>query len=141
MDAENLAAAYWLKEHVPPESRVYADRVGGLLAGAIGRQFTVLHVSTGVDASRLLLDPQLTAHDLAVARAARIAYLVVDRRDANGLPHAGVYVEFGEFGSEPRTSPVPLAALTKFLAVPGVQRVYDNGSVAVYDIRRFSRVR
>ena len=133
-DADNLAAAQWLGRTLPPETRVYADRVSGLLAAADGGMFTVRHISTDVDASRLLLDPEFSQKDVDLIREAGIRYLVVDRRDANGLPNQGVYVESGEFGGDGRTTPVPLAALTKFDDVPGVDRIYDNGSIAVYDL-------
>ncbi len=135
IDSDNLAAAQWLSSNLPAGTRVYADRVGGLLAAAVGRQYTVRHISTDVDASRLLLDPQFGQADLDVIRAAGIRYVVVDRRDANGLPNQGVYVESGEFGGDARTRPVPRAATTKLDRVDGVQRLYDNGSVAVYDVR------
>ncbi|MBB2900745.1 O-antigen/teichoic acid export membrane protein [Kineococcus radiotolerans] len=139
VDADNVAAAQWMARSLPPGSRVYADRVSGLLAAADGGMFTVRHISTGIDASRLILDPDFTSRDVDLVRAAGIRYLVVDRRDANGLPNQGVYIESGEFGGEGRTRPVPLAALEKFDDVPGVNRIYDNGSLAVYDLSELAR--
>lgn len=135
VDADNRAAAQWLATGIPAGSRVYADRVSGLLAAAEGGQNTVRHVSTGIDASRLLLEPALTADDLALIRRADLSYLIVDRRLAGGLPQQQVYIENGEYGQNDRTTPVPAAALTKFESVPGVQRIYDNGAIAVYDLR------
>lgn len=135
VDADNRAAAQWLATGIPAGTRVYGDRVSGLLAAAEGDQYTVRHVSTGIDASRLLLDPDLTDADLALIKKADLAYLIVDRRLAGGLPQQQVYVENGEFGQHGRTAPVPAAALTKFGTVPGVQRIYDNGSIAIYDLR------
>jgi hypothetical protein len=136
IDADNLAAARWLAEFVPPDSRVFADRIGGLLASSDGRQFTVRHLSTRIDASRLLLDPEFTDEDVARIREAGIDYLIVDLRISDSLPNLGVYVETGEYEGRTRTEPVPAAALVKFAAVPGVDRIYDNGSVQVYDVRR-----
>ncbi len=135
VDADNLAAARWLATGVPAGSNVYGDRVSGLLAAAVGGQETVRHVSTGIDASRLLLDPDFTDADLDLIRRADLSYLIVDRRLAAGLPQQQVYVENGEFGQNGRTAPVPAAALAKFAAVPGVQLIYDNGSIAIYDLR------
>ncbi len=134
IDADNLAAAEWMSQHLPTDSVVYGDRVGGLLAGAYGDQFVVRHVGTRTDASRLLLDPEFTADDVQVIREADIRYLIADRRNANGLPNQGIYIESGEFGSEDRTAPVPAAALRKFSTVAGVDVLYDNGSVVVYDL-------
>ena len=135
VDPYNLAAAAWLDDNAAPGTRVYADRVGGLLAAADGGVFTVRNISTDIDASRLLLDPDFTRADLDLIARARIDYVVADRRDANGLPNQDVYVENGEFGQAGRIAPVPLAALRKFDSVRGAQRVYDNGAVAVYDVR------
>ncbi len=137
IDPANLAAAAWIARNLPSGSRVYADRVGGLLAAADGGQFTVRHISTGIDASRLLLDPHFGPEDVRLIRQAGIRYLIVDRRDAFGLPNQGVYVESGEFGELGRTAPVPAAALDKFDEVPGVDRIYDNGSIAIYDVGVF----
>ncbi|PRY15984.1 lipopolysaccharide biosynthesis protein [Kineococcus rhizosphaerae] len=139
VDADNIAAADWMGRTLPPETRVYADRVSGLLVAADGGMFTVRHISTGIDASRLILDPEFGQDDVDLIRRAGIRYLVVDRRDANGLPNQGVYIESGEFGGQDRTAPVPAAALQKFDDVPGVDRVYDNGAIAVYDLSELSR--
>jgi len=134
IDASSLAAAEWMQQNLPRDSVVYGDRVGGLLAGAYGDQYVVRHVGTRTDASRLLLDPEFTSEDVRLIREAGIRYLIADRRDANGLPNQGVYIESGEFGGDDRTTPVPLAALRKFSSVPGVDLLYDNGSVAIYDL-------
>ncbi|MEO5833169.1 MAG: hypothetical protein ABIR83_07330 [Nakamurella sp.] len=135
IDADNLAAADFLATALPANTRVYADRIGGLLADSDGNQFTVRHLSTGVDASRLLLDPNFTPDDVDVIRRAGIQYLIVDTRLSDGLPHLDVYIETGEFEGRTRTAPVSPAALQKFAAVPGVDRIYDNGSVMIYDVR------
>lgn len=134
IDADNLAAANWMAQNLTPGNVVYADRVGGLLAAADGNQFTVTHIASGIDASRLLLDPQFTAKDVALIRSANIHYLVADRRDAFGLPNQGVYIESGEFAGDKRISPPPVSALRKFSSVPGVNAIYDNGSVVIYDL-------
>lgn len=139
VDAANTAAASWLVTGVPTDSVVYGDRTSGLLAAAIGGQSTVLHVSTGIDASRLLLDPNFTDKDVALIKQAHLAYLIVDTRLSTGLPHQAYYIESGEFGGDDRTGPVPAAALTKFATVPGVQRVYDNGALVIYDVRGLDR--
>ena len=134
VDADNLSATAWMAEHLPQDSVVYGDRVGGLLAGAYGKQFVVTHIGTDIDASRLLLDPSYGREDRDLIRQAGIRYLIADRRDANGLPNQDVYIESGEFGEADRTAPVPAAALRKFSSVPGVDAIYDNGSIVIYDL-------
>lgn len=134
IDADNLAAASWMSTHLPVDSKIYTDRVGGLLAASVGRQYTVTHIGTNIDASRLLLDPEFGPDDLDLIRQAGIRYLAADRRNAFGLPNQGVYIENGEFGGDARTSAVPAAALRKFSSVPGVSVIYDNGSIVIYDL-------
>lgn len=135
VDADNIAAAQWQAVGLPADSVVYGDRVSGLLAAADGGQRTVLHVSTGLDVSRLLLAPTFTTDDIALIKKAKLDYLIVDERLSTGLPHQQFYIESGEYGGQDRTRPVSAAALEKFAAVPGVTRVYDNGGLAVYDVR------
>ncbi|GAA3597646.1 hypothetical protein GCM10022223_11020 [Kineosporia mesophila] len=134
MDPANLSAAAWISANLPAGSRAYADRDSGLLAAADGGLYVVRHISTNIDASRLLLDPEFTTADRTLIRQAGIRYLIADRRDAFGLPNQGVYIESGEFGELGRTAPVPAQALSKFDAVRGVDRIYDNGAIAIYDL-------
>jgi O-antigen/teichoic acid export membrane protein len=135
VDADNVAAATWQATGLPRDSVVYGDRVSGLLAAADGGQQTVLHVSTGLDVSRLLLAPTFTRDDVALIKQAKLSYLIVDERLSTGLPHQQFYIESGEYGGQGRRTPVTPGALTKFEAVPGVTRVYDNGSIVIYDVR------
>lgn len=136
VDADNIAAAKWEYVALPRDSVVYADRTSGLLAAAIGGQNTVLHVSTNIDASRLLLAPSVTSADIALIRKTNLDYLIVDTRLSTGLPHQQVYIESGEYGKAGRTEPVTSDALNKFAVVRGVERIYDNGSLVIYDVRR-----
>ena len=136
VDARALAGAEWLSQGVPRNSVVYGDRTLGGLAAAYGHQETVLHVATNIDASQLLLAPTYTDVDRTLIQRARLDYLVVDERISSGLPHQQVYIENGEYGGDGRTTPVSGAALTKFSAVDGVDRLYDNGSIVVYDVER-----
>ena len=135
VDADNLAAAKWEATGLPRDSVVYGDRTSGLLAAADGGQKTVLHVSTGLDVSQLLLAPTFTSVDVALIEKAKLDYLIVDERLSTGSPHQQFYIESGEYGGQDRTTPVSAAALAKFAAVPGVTRVYDNGSIEIYDVR------
>ncbi|GAA2749554.1 hypothetical protein [Amnibacterium kyonggiense] len=135
VDSANIAAAEWEAVGLPADSVVYGDRVSGLLAAADGGQRTVLHVSTGLDVSRLLLAPTFTTEDIALIKKADLEYLIVDERLSTGLPHQQFYIESGEYGGDDRRVPVSAAALAKFAAVPGVTRVYDNGSLVIYDLR------
>ena len=135
IDADNLAAADWMAGNLSLGNHIYGDRDGGLLAAAVGGQFTVRHLSTGIDASRLLLDPKFTPAEIDLIRAGRLNYLVVDTRLSRGLPHLDVYIESGEFEGRTRTAPVPAAALAKYSSIDRVSLIYSNGSINIYDLR------
>lgn len=133
IDRANLSAAAWEARNLPEGTRVIADRDGSLLAGSVGGLYPVSHIQDGVNGSPILLSPTWTPTDAALVRRLAIRYVIVDRRDATGLPRLGVYYESGEYDQN-RTAPVPAAALAKLQHVPGVTTVYDNGSVAIYDV-------
>ncbi len=133
IDGPNLAAAHWEAQHLPRGTRVIADRDASLLAGAVGGLYPVSHIAQGTNGSPILLTPTWTRQDAMLVRQLRIEYVIVDLRDATGLPRQGVYYESGEYDQD-RTTPVPISALTKFAALPGVTRVYDNGSLEIYDV-------
>jgi O-antigen/teichoic acid export membrane protein len=134
IDKAELAAAHWEAAHLPLGARIIADRDSSLLAGVIGGLYPVTHVADGINGSAILLSPTWTTTDRSLVRRLRIAYVVIDLRDATGLPREGIYYESGEYDQN-RTSPVPLQALTKLNDVPGVTRIYDNGPMVIYDVR------
>jgi len=134
IDRYNIAAAEWSADHLATGSTVLADRDAGLLAGALGHLHPITHVATGVDASAILLAPTWTPQDAALLRKLHIEYVIVDERDSDGLPRMGVYYEGGEYDIN-RTTPVSRAALVKLASLPGIQRIYDNGAIVIYDVR------
>ena len=138
VDAYNLSAAAWLGSDVPPDNKILSDRIGRLLAGAIGNQYPVTYLRDRVNVSGLLLNPKMDPHDIALARRLGLRYVDVDRRLSTSLPRVGVYYETGEWG-QGRTAPVPSNALTKLDGYPGVLRVYDNGEIAIYDVSRIGQ--
>ncbi|MBE7163277.1 MAG: hypothetical protein INR72_18720 [Williamsia herbipolensis] len=138
IDRFSTAAGRWEAIHLG-DSRVYADRDSGLVAGAIGGQYVITHLGTGIDASPVLLAPTFTQTDVDLIRRADIDYVVVDQRDSRSLPNLGVYIESGEYDGANRKTPVPSRALRKLGSVPGVERIYTNGAIAIYDVRSLHR--
>ena len=137
VDSHNLAAADWLAEEAPAGSRILSDRVGRLLDGAVGGQHPVTYLGDRTNLSGLLLNPVVDPADVRLARRTGLSYVAVDRRLSTSLPRVSVYYENGEWGQR-RTAPVPSNSLTKLDGHPGVFRVYDNGAVAIYDVRRIA---
>jgi hypothetical protein len=56
---------------------------------------------------------------------------------ASQLPAAGSY--FSRDSVTVHTTPVPLADLVKFRAVPGITCVYDDGTIQVYSVEDATR--
>lgn len=134
VDRDNIAASEWMRTEMPTGSRVFADRVGMLLAAGVGAE-PLTQIGTGVDASDLLLAPGVTPQDYALIKNLKVEYLMVDERDSTGLPNLGIYVTGGEYGLADRRTPVPLSTLRKFAGVPGAQQIYTNGSMKIYTLK------
>jgi hypothetical protein len=141
VDANGMAAAYWMHTYMTPDNRIMVDRVNGLLDATYGRQHVFRHLGDKLDmgtTSTLLLNGPQGDYDKELVRYADLDYLVADRRLAAGLPRFGVYIEAGEAGTrgtEVRRDPPPLEAFTKFDYIEPTERIYDNGAIAVYDVR------
>ena len=67
-----------------------------------------------------------------------VEYVLIDRRLADSVPQSRFYVEPGEFARPNADDPLPKAALSKFDGHLGSDRIYDNGSIQIYDVRALS---
>lgn len=133
IDADNVAAVDWMTSRLSPGSEVFGNRVAMLMAAADGLG-SVTEISSGSDASELLLNPAVTAEDYKLIATLPVNYLVSDIRDAGAMPTLGFYVADGEWGQDDRRTPVPRSALRKFDRVAGASRIYTNGVVTVYEL-------
>jgi hypothetical protein len=69
-----------------------------------------------------------TLADALLARKQAVKYLVVDlRTSVYRAPDGSLFV-----GAPSCPTPIPRADLGKFVAVPGLTRVYDSGNIIVY---------
>jgi hypothetical protein len=50
------------------------------------------------------------------------------------LPAVGYYFA-ADPGRDFYSSPVPEAAVDKFTTIPGVSRIYDDGTIVIYDFK------
>ncbi len=128
--APSLAVAQWASTHLAAGSNVAADRQSGALVADFADVNLVTGISGLVDPGPLFFSSQFDHSDLSLIRKDRIRYIVVDRRLASSLPLFGTYFEPGE--AKPATR-LTAAELGKFDSIPGIDRVYDNGPIQVYD--------
>lgn len=135
IDAQGIGAARWTAQHLGPDHRFAADRTNRLLVTVYGRQRPVTTLYDHLDLSPVFLSPQLGPQQLELIDQARLDYLLVDLRLTSGLPFVGHYYEIHE-QTDAHRRPVSLEALNKFDGVTGVDRLYDSGDIAIYDVRR-----
>ncbi|GAC1398991.1 MAG: hypothetical protein NVSMB49_08190 [Ktedonobacteraceae bacterium] len=138
IEPEGIQTALWANSYLGPNNRVAADRTNRLLMSTYGNQRIVTSLEDGIDVSSIFFSLHLNADDISTLHDAQLRYLVVDLRLSTALPAIGVYFEPGEPGFLKRTKPIDRQALTKFNTIPTINRVFDNGSIVIYDVRELT---
>jgi hypothetical protein len=135
MDRHTVEAAQWADRALPPGTRIGSDFGNVAAFGTIGNQFPVRAAYPEV-----FTDP---SSEVAARRVQEneLQLLVVDSRLTqqlpppdrgtwfNGDPHAGTY-----------TRPLLPSTLAAFDQIPGIERVFDDGTIRIYDVRRSAYV-
>jgi hypothetical protein len=127
---QGVAAAQFADEHLPPRSRIIVDRVNGTLLAAFGHLNPVIGTINGTPVSRVFFSKRYDERDQEVISDDAIDYIVVDRRYAEVAPVSGFYYEPSEKAGGKAVS---REALEKFADLEGLDRIYDNGAIAIYD--------
>ena len=135
VDAASITAATWASTHIPAGSSIAADRDNGALMAAIGHLAPVTALSGQVNVGPIYFDPVFGNYERTLIRQNHIQYLVVDDRLVQGPPANGAYFEPGETQGTDRLTVTELA---KFDNIPGVNRVYDNGPIQIYDLSKLA---
>jgi hypothetical protein len=127
VDHHNLDAAQWFADFVPRDQGVASDFSTEAIISALGHQAEVQGIAG------LFLPLRYSNVQGRLARKKRVSFIAVDRRIAKQRPGTGYY-----FQSEPNrdrhVAPLLNRSITKFNAIPGVSRVYDDGTIVVYEI-------
>lgn len=129
-DPETLAAVDWAASHLPPGSRIVADRVPAALLAAQARLWPVIVASGNLQPASIYFSDTWSSFQTNVVRRMHIQYLYIDQRLSESLPQEGYYIYPGE---TPKPERISIAALTKFSHVPGLKVVYHHGPVTIYD--------
>ena len=70
---------------------------------------------------------------ISIVAQKRITYVVGDKRITEQLPAAGYY-----FSPDPHQGnykkPLPSQTIDKYNDIPGVSRVFDDGTIVIYDL-------
>jgi hypothetical protein len=131
IDAASVAAARWAATNLPANSVIAADRDNSALMAALGHLDPESEASGGSNVGPLYFARTWGAADTALVRRAHIRYLLVDQRLDTGPPAFGTYFEPGETTGRDLLTHGELA---KFAYVWGMQRIYDNGPIQIYDL-------
>lgn len=124
---EEIATARWVLAALGPGNRFAADAGNSPVLGTYGDQNPVL--ADGF----LYTSAAYTPSDIAQVQALAIHYVLVDLRLATSLPASGQYFPVDP-NADRYAHPLPLRDLTKFNQAPGVQRIYDDGNIVVYNL-------
>jgi hypothetical protein len=135
IEPQGIDAAKWARQMLGPGNRIAADRINTLLMLTYGAQAPIWLNSNPVNVTPVFFDRRWTARDRALLRRGAVHYLVVDSRLTTALPTVGVYIELGEPGARDHKRPLPRAAVAKFEHARDLSRVFDSGSIAIYDFR------
>lgn len=131
LEPMGLDAVRWTRVWLGAANRFFSDRVNDALLAAYGHQ-KILTSSQGFSSAALFTEPQVSSHLLDEIRASHADYLFVDLRLA-----ADRTFQRGDFNSEDDgagNGPLEPKALTKWDHVPGVDRVFDDGWIIIYDV-------
>ncbi len=123
-----LGMARWAKEEVPG-GRFAALTADSRLLLDPGGKSAISDFSA--DVIDVIPDPTLPARALPLLRRHQVRYLVADQREVAGDGTRGYY--FSTLGSR-RNALLPRSSVTKFGEAPGVARLFDSGSIVVYDL-------
>lgn len=134
IESEGILAGRWAGQYLPAQSRIAADRINSLLMSVYGNQRVITHLADSIYLAPVYFSRTFGQHEINQLRTGAAQYLVVDMRMATSLPMVGVYFEAGEPLGHERTTPLDPAVLTKFDEVDHLSRIFDSGSIRLYDV-------
>lgn len=127
VSSPSLALAEWA-QHQVPEGRFAAQTAdAGLLLVPGGK---IAFAGTSPDVEDILDEEKLAGWELPLLRANQIRYVAVDRREISSDTLRGYYFGLGGKDQELR----PKSVVSKFNLIPGVSRIYTNGTITVFDV-------
>ena len=128
-DPEMIAAVRWTASHLPPGSRMIADRSSADVLAAEARMWILLGPEPGDYFASVYFSPTWSSYQTADVRQLHISYIYVDHRLADGPPQESYYIYYGE---TPAPQRLTTEELSKFSSVPGLKDVYHHGPIDIY---------
>lgn len=128
---QGIAAAKWTKQHLGTDNRIGTDRMNRVLTLTYGEQRPVTTLEDGVDIGPVMYSKTITSAERNILTNLNVRYLLVDLRLSTALPSVGVYFE----NDNPKT-PISADSLRKFDGMADVNRIFDSGDIAIYDVSK-----
>lgn len=138
VEMEGVTNAEWSRDVFGPGHRIAADSTNSILMGSFGRQ-EVVTVADKASISGLFIVPGWGDYHREQLRRGDIEYVVADRRIAGVTPLKGHFWESWEHLVHDYGSSVSTATIARFDSVPYASRVFDSGSMQIYDVRKVKR--
>jgi hypothetical protein len=139
VEPQGIEAARWAARVLGPSHRLIADRIQMRLMGTYGHQWPVTLHTDRVNVAEVVFAETIGKQERSFLERGRVEYLVIDRRISAGLPLTGVYIEQGEPDTFTKVRPLAREVLDKFDHLPGVDRLFDNGAIQLYDVGVLAR--
>jgi hypothetical protein len=125
-----LGLAEWARDNIP-EGRFAANVADSRLLMDPGEKWAV--AGEFPDVKHIIEGPTLEGWELPLLRRNELRYLVADRRVLGEDGIRGYYFSLED--TAPGERLLPRETVTKFAKIPGAQRIYANGDIAVYDLK------
>lgn len=129
--------AKWAAANLPAGSNFFSDLTNANLidsAGDFTRQDGVIN---GRSVKYLFTGPTFNAVCRDIIQGDKIRYLVIDQRLSTAVSGATYHVRIRKHGTTIASKTVnqlPSANLSKFAHAPGLNRIYDNGTIRIYEV-------
>lgn len=130
-----IDAARWARRWLGPGNGFVADRDNTVLLATYGRQDIITAAAVDPPPAFLFLAPMVWQPLIDEITQAQIDYLLVDMRMTTHRPYLSMFFEPGE-PTEIENAPLEPEPLQKWDEQPGVSRVFDDGWIRIYDVRK-----
>ena len=139
VEPEGISAAKWAATYLGPNHRIGSDRINTLLMATYGHQWGYTSAddkTPGIE--QVFVSQQFGSKEEQSLKHDGVKYLVVDLRLSHGLPLIGY--DFNEPASHVPVYrfPIPLDTLGKFDGATNLNRLFDSGNIAIYDVGFFT---
>lgn len=134
VEPHGIGVAEWTGNALGRDHVFAADRVNRLLLAVHGDQRVVTSLYDREDESPIFFSPEFGSEVKGLIKRLGIEFLLVDRRLTTALPLVGWYYELEE-GEDNHQRPIDPQVFDKFDKAPQVDRIFDSGSIVIYDTR------